>query len=110
MPKNQRRKETRAYGASRKSKTEHREEKMNTAMEKITDVDKNIEIARSAYEAYLKKDRVGIEKLIAADFHSRVRSITALIARHILRGAGQTASGSTVSSLRISSPTATEFS
>jgi ketosteroid isomerase-like protein len=42
---------------------------MNTAKEKITDVDKNIEIARSAYEAYVKKDRVGIERLIAADFH-----------------------------------------
>ena len=42
---------------------------MKTAMEKITDVDKNIEIARSAYEAYVTKDRAAIEKLIAADFH-----------------------------------------
>jgi ketosteroid isomerase-like protein len=42
---------------------------MKTAMEKTTDVDKSIEIARSAYEAYVKKDRAAIEKLIAADFH-----------------------------------------
>jgi hypothetical protein len=42
---------------------------MKTAMEKMTDVDKSIEIARSAYEAYVKKDRAAIEKLIAADFH-----------------------------------------
>jgi ketosteroid isomerase-like protein len=42
---------------------------METAMEKITDVDKNIAIARSAYEAYVTKDRTAIEKLIAADFH-----------------------------------------
>jgi ketosteroid isomerase-like protein len=42
---------------------------MKTATEKITDVDRIIEIARSAYEAYVKKDRAAIEKLIAADFH-----------------------------------------
>ena len=38
-------------------------------MEKMTDVDKNIAIARSAYESYVKKDRRTIEKLIADDFH-----------------------------------------
>src|SRR4029077_20973115 len=42
---------------------------MKTAMEKMTDVDKSIAIARSAYEAYVTKDRAAIEKLIAADFH-----------------------------------------
>ena len=42
---------------------------MKTAMEKMTDIDKNIAIARSAYEVYVTKDRAAIEKLIAADFH-----------------------------------------
>ena len=42
---------------------------MKTAMEKMSDIDKNIAIARSAYEAYVKKDRTAIEKLIAANFH-----------------------------------------
>jgi ketosteroid isomerase-like protein len=42
---------------------------MKTAMEKMTDIDKNIAIARSAYEAYVTKDRAAIEKLIAANFH-----------------------------------------
>jgi ketosteroid isomerase-like protein len=42
---------------------------METAMEKITNVEKNVAIARAAYEAYVKKDRAAIEKLIATDFH-----------------------------------------
>jgi ketosteroid isomerase-like protein len=29
----------------------------------------NVEIARACYEAYVKKDRVGIEPLLADDFH-----------------------------------------
>jgi ketosteroid isomerase-like protein len=42
---------------------------METAMEKMTNVEKNVAIARAAYEAYVKKDRAAIEKLIATDFH-----------------------------------------
>ena len=75
---------------------------MKTAMEKMTDIDKNIAIARWRTRSMLKKDRTAIEKLIAADFHfTSPLDNPAFIARHILRGAGQTASGSTVSSLKI---------
>jgi hypothetical protein len=37
--------------------------------EKITKTDDIVATARAAYEAYVAKDRVAIEKLIAADFH-----------------------------------------
>jgi hypothetical protein len=48
---------------------------MKTAIEKMTDVDKSIEIARSAYEAYVKKDRAAIEKLDCRglSFHESAR-------------------------------------
>jgi ketosteroid isomerase-like protein len=36
---------------------------------KLTSADDNVAIARSAYEAYVAKNRPAIEKLIAADFH-----------------------------------------
>jgi ketosteroid isomerase-like protein len=31
--------------------------------------DRNVAIARAAYESYVRKDRAALEKLIAADFH-----------------------------------------
>jgi hypothetical protein len=37
--------------------------------EKITKTDDIVATARAAYEAYVAKDRVAIEKLIAPDFH-----------------------------------------
>jgi hypothetical protein len=37
--------------------------------EKITRTNDPVAIARSAYEAYVAKNRAAIEKLIAADFH-----------------------------------------
>jgi hypothetical protein len=37
--------------------------------EKTTSADDIVAIARAAYEAYVAKDRVAIEKLIAPDFH-----------------------------------------
>jgi ketosteroid isomerase-like protein len=39
------------------------------AKEKMARTDGSLGIARSAYEAYVAKDRDAIEKLIAADFH-----------------------------------------
>ena len=39
------------------------------AKEKMAQTDDSVAIARAAYEAYVAKDRVAIEKLIADDFH-----------------------------------------
>jgi len=50
-----------------------------------------ISIARTAYDAYVRKDRAVIEELIAEDFHFTVRSITVSIAQLTLSTAGRIA-------------------
>jgi len=46
-----------------------KEVEIKMAKEKMAQTDDAVGIARAAYEAYVAKDRVTIEKLIADDFH-----------------------------------------
>ena len=66
-----------------------------------------IAVARASYEAYVRKDRVAIEGLLAKDFHFTSPLDNRLDRATYFGAAGRTASSSRISNSQISWPRAT---